>query len=121
LKRKRENAQRGAQRANAQIAPEQMPDHKSFVWFHVHRRVLKKPERSSYTLRTHSETWLRKKCFGHQSKRRILPDSKQKTNSLTKTGTPNDVRRIFFGSVKARSAISTVVLKTLWKRTVRAS
>jgi hypothetical protein len=27
----------------------------------------------------------------------------------------------FFGSVKARSAISTVVLKSLWKRTVRAS
>jgi len=75
-----------------------------------------KPERSSYTLRAHSETWLRKKCFGHQSKRRIFPDSKQKTNSLTKTGTPNDVRRIFFRICKGalrdfNSCVENVVEK----------
>jgi hypothetical protein len=81
------------------------------------------PERSSYTLRARSETRLGKKCFDHHSKRRILYDSKQKTNrnSSGKTDAPNDVCRIFSGSVKARSAISTVVLKSLWKRSVGAA
>src|SRR5258705_4233823 len=102
-----------------------MPDYKSFVWFHVHRRARRNKIRNAHL--TPCAHAVKPGCAKTalvviQSEESLLIQNKRQREILhAKRATPNDVLRIFFGYMKARSAISTVVLKSLWKRTDRAA
>jgi hypothetical protein len=94
----------------SQVPAKQIPENQSNT----------QPTRGQRVRRKYAEKML---WLSFRAKRKIPPDSKQKTKRVLSAKPA--LRMTLFGlfpeSVKSLSAISTVVLKSLWKRTVRVT